>query len=184
MRKRSNGAALKKILAILLIFCFLCLSGCSSGNIGDETTEPLDKMIQGVLNKNISVYKSAFPPDYIEAVEYAYKRLSNDIDKELETTLSSANDVLEANYGKKVKINYKLVSKVKMTEKDLKEKYWDLLINSYSIPVEKITEAYKESIEITVKGRDTEESKTSEFKFLKIDGTWYIHPESFMFVFY
>ncbi len=159
------------------------MSGCSSGNIGDETTEPLDKLIQGVLNRNVSVYKSAFPSDYIEAVETTFKRINNDIDKELEKTISSANDVLEANYGEKVKINYKLVSKVKLTEEDLKEKYWDMLINSYSIPVDKVTEAYKESIEITVRGSDTEETKTSEFRFLKIDGTWYIHPESFMFVF-
>lgn len=173
----------KKLLAVLLLTCLMFLSSCSSGNIGDETTEPLEKMISGVLKGNVSMYKSAFPSDYIEAVESAFKRLSNNIDKELETTVSNAKVAHEANYGEKVKINYKLVNKVKMSEDELKEKYWDIFINSYSLPVEKITEAYKETIEITVKGADSEETKTADFKFLKIDGKWYIHPESFMYVF-
>lgn len=173
----------KKFLAVLLILLFVSLPGCSSRNIGDETTEPLDRIISGVLNSNVAMYKSAYPPDYIKEVETAFKRLSNDLDKELGNTISSANEVLLANYGKKVKINYKLISKEKMTEEALKEKYWDILINSYSIPVDKITEAYKEKIDITVKGAENEETKTYELKFLKVDGSWYIHPESFMFMF-
>lgn len=166
-----------------LILCFAFLAGCSSGNIGDETTEPLDKIISGVLKKNVAVYKSAFPPDYIAEVEKDFKIVGNDIDKELENTISQANDVLEANHGKKVKINYKQVSKIQMTRDDLNEKYWDLFINDYSIPVDRITEAYKETIEITIKGSEAQETITANFKFLKIDGTWYFHPESFMYVF-
>jgi len=175
---------LKKILlAFSLLMCFAFLAGCSSGNIGDETTEPLDKIISGVLKKNAAVYKSAFPPDYIAEVEKAFRIVGNDIDQELENTFASAAEVLEANYGKKVKINYRQVSKTAMTTEDLTEKYWDLFINDYSIPVDRITEAYKESIEITIKGSENQETITAAFKFLRIDGKWYIHPESFMYVF-
>ncbi|HAN21688.1 MAG: hypothetical protein A2Y15_03630 [Clostridiales bacterium GWF2_36_10] len=174
---------LKVILPLLLILCIIFLAGCTSKNVGDETTLPLDKILTGLLTENVELYKSAFSPDYIEKVTAALSLIEEDINILLANTIKDAIDVRNANYGEKTQINYVLISKNVMTTDDLKEPYWDNYDITYNLPVDKITEAYKATFDIIYKGKESSETKRAEYKLLKIDGGWYLHPETFMNVF-
>lgn len=173
----------KKLLLIFTLLCLIFTAGCSDKNSGDETTQPLDKLINGLLNEDTQVYKSAFTPDYITLLEKSFNIIGNDIDTVLKDTFKQALDVHEANYGENIRINYTLISKEEMSKEDLSEKNWNLYVDEYDLPADKISEAYLEEIDITVKGKDSTETKRAKFKLIKIDGVWYLHPENFMYVF-
>ncbi|PKM61191.1 MAG: hypothetical protein CVU97_07355 [Firmicutes bacterium HGW-Firmicutes-21] len=172
----------KSFIPLFLILCLLLATGCSDKNIGDKTTEPLDRLINGLLKKDTALYKSAFPPDYIDRATNAFDAIGNDIDKVLSELFTDALDAHIVNYGEKTRINYTLISKEELSSGDL-DKYWDLIVNGYDLPVDKITEAYRATVDVTVKGRDSEVTKRAEYKLLHIDGVWYLHPEVFMNVF-
>lgn len=172
-----------RLLTFVLVFCLIFFTGCSNSNVGDETTDPLDKIITGILTENAELYKSAFSPDYIEQVTKIYEQVNQDINTELSEIFKNALDAHSVNYGKKIHINYVLISKDSLTEKELKEPYLDLNVFAYDLPVDKITEAYVATFDITVRGNESNETKKAEYKLLKINGQWYLHPQSFMTVF-
>ena len=179
MKNKLYSAYLVLLVLLLLLFA----SGCGNKNIGDETTQPLDRLIDGVLNQNTQTYASAFSPDFIERAEEVFSIIGSDVYAVLEETLKGAMDAHTVNFGDRVRINYALISKQKMSEEQLNEPYWNLYVDDYDLPVDKITEAYVAQFDITVKGKDSEETKQAQYKLLLIDGTWYLHPESFMNVF-
>lgn len=176
----------KSIIVFLLIVCITAasLSACAaSGNSGDETTVPLDKLTEAVFNNDINLYKSAFPPDYINQLSDVLSKLEQDINKILSSTVTDSTNALEANYGKKTKISYVLKSKTALSKEELQKPFWDIYLDNYSLPVEKITDAFRVTVDITVKGSESSTTKEAQFTVIKIDGTWYLHPESFMTTF-
>lgn len=178
-----NMKTRKRILLLFIILCLLSTASCKASNVGDETTEPLDKMINGLLSEDCTLYKSAFPSDYITLLTEELTAVGENIDTLITDIFKGALDAHIVNYGKNTCINYVLISKDAMTQEELNQIYLDYYLVEYNLPVEHITEAYKANFDITVKGDDTSSTRRAVYKLLKIDGVWYIHPESFMNVF-
>lgn len=172
-----------KLIAVFILLSLLFAASCSEKNIGDESTVPLDRLIGGIIREDIRLYKSAFPPDYIKEVERVFGIIGNDIDALLAENIKSALQSHNVNYGDKLRIKYKLISKTALTEQQLAEFYWDLYAETYNLPLDSITEAYTATFEITVKGKEASETKRAEYRLLKINGEWYLHPQFFMYMF-
>ncbi len=184
--KMNNPSVRTRTTVLFVIFAFVLslLAGCAEKSIGDETTAPLENIINGIINKDATRYKSAFPKDYIEAAEKAFADIGSDIDKEITEILEMALTAHESNRGKNVKLYYFLLFKEELSVKELvEEPYWDLHVNNYDLPKEGVQKVYLSTFEIKVKGKDSEETKTGRFRFLLIDGVWYLHPESFLYIF-
>lgn len=174
---------MKAKFSIFLVLLIIMLAGCADKSQGDETTIPLDKIINGLKKSDASEYKSAFPPDYIERAAELFVLVGENIDTKLKETFAGAIQAHEVNYGKNFRITYKLLSKKPLTKEQLSEEYLDYYVLEYELPIDSIEEAYLGRFDIKVKGDEAEETKQAEYKLIKIDGIWYLHPESFMNMF-
>ena len=79
---------------------------------------------------------------------------------------------LEEEYGKNIKISYKILDKEKIEKDDLEdvqekiEKYYDEKV--------KVSAGYKVTVKSTVKGKEDSETDTDTMSVYKIDGKWYL----------
>ena len=174
--------SLRHIILFLITLCLLFSSACGTKNKGDETTQPLDKMINGLLSEDTGLYKSAFPPDYITALTEELSKIGENIDTLISNAFKGGLDAHVVNYGDDTRINYILISKEPMTQEELNEPYWDYYITDYNIPVGDITEAFKANFDLTVKGDESGSTKRAVYKLLKIDGIWYMRHAFIIFI--
>ena len=172
---------MKKILCVLLAAAMLLAAVSCSG--GDETTKPFDSLINGFLKNETAAYLSAFDGEYVTAATEVYKQLGRNLKSELKDSITASLDNLEYTNGAKLKISYKIINKTGMTQAEIGQPYLDLHVISYDLPLDKITEAYKTTLSVKIKGKTNTEELEIEIKTLKINGKWVLHPEMFMFMF-
>lgn len=139
-------------LVVLLIVIIANISG------GYKT--PISNMFKGMQKANLKTYLKAYP-EFMEMDEYVDQE---DMDDMLES--------LEEEYGKNIKISYKILDKEKIEKDDLEdvqekiEKYYDAKV--------KVSAGYKVTVKSTVKGKEDSETDTDTMSVYKIDGKWYL----------
>ena len=139
-------------LVVLLIVIIANISG------GYKT--PISNMFKGMQKANLKTYLKAYP-EFMEMDEYVDQE---DMDDMLES--------LEEEYGKNIKISYKILDKEKIEKDDLEdvqekiEKYYDEKV--------KVSAGYKVTVKSTVKGKEDSETDTDTMSVYKIDGKWYL----------
>ena len=88
--------------------------------------------------------------------------------------LDDMKEDLEDEYGKNIKISYKILDKEKIDKDDLKEVQEDLEDEYEDAKKNKVnvTDGYKLSVKLTIKGKDDKDSDTVTMKIYKIGGKW------------
>ena len=82
-------------------------------------------------------------------------------------------DSLEDEYGKNVKVSYKVTDKDELSDKKLKN-IQEGLKDNYDIPKKSVTKGYKVDVDMTIKGKDDEDTNETTLYIVKIKGDWYV----------
>ena len=117
-------------------------------------------MYKGMQKADLKSYLKAYP-EFMGMDKYIDQ---DDMDDMLKS--------LEKEYGKNIKISYKIIDTEKIKKDDL-EKVKEKVSKYYDKDV-KISEGYKVTVKSTIKGKDDSETDTDDMKVYKIDGKWYI----------
>lgn len=158
--KKSNNTKLFAIIggvAVALIVFIAILIGTLSGSY----TKPLDYMCKGLQKASSKTYVKAFPSFMKSDIEKYYS----------DDTLEKQLDDFEDEYGKNIKISYKVLDKEKIDKDDL-EKVEDKLKDRYDGKKIKVTAGYKLTVKMTIKGKTDKDSDTTKFYVYKINGKW------------
>lgn len=147
------GGAAAAVVALLVIILLLC---------GGSYKKPIDNICKGMEKANAKTYLKALP----EVMKEDYEdKIDNDfLEKQLEK--------LEDEYGKNIKISYKILDKEKIDKDDL-EDMQERLEDKYDSKKKcKITDGYKLTVKLTIKGKDEKESDSTTINVYKVGGKW------------
>lgn len=153
--KKNLFIAIGAIAAVVIILIAILASV-----LGGGYEAPIKNMFKGMQKADLKTYLKAYP-EFMGISDYVDQ---DDMDEMLES--------LEKEYGKNIKISYKVLDKEKI-EKDNLEKVQKKIENYYDEKV-KVTAGYKVEVKSTIKGKDDSETDTSTMKVYKIDGKWYL----------
>lgn len=151
------------VLAIVLISAFS----------GGGYTKPLDNFFDGAFGADVDKLLKAMPEEVVEEIEDSDYM---DID-DLEDMLDELLEEMEDEYGKRVKVSYKVEDKKELSEKKL-DALKDELKDSYGISKKDVKKAMELELEVTIKGSEDKDSNDMEVVVVKIGGKWYMSPDS------
>lgn len=152
------------ILAVLVLVLTVC-TGCNSTKEKekekeDETTYEVviknyfNGMVEGDVEKYLSVY-----PEFM--------KMEDSID---EDDMEYMKEMLEDEYGEKLKVSYKVAEEEKIEKEELE--YVEKYIEARYDEEVKVIDGYYVKVKATIKGEEDEETDTSEMYIYKIDGEW------------
>ena len=169
----------RKLLVLFLCLSVLLLCGCgeSEGNFGNETTAPIDRIINALLLGDVATYESAFPDHFVDY----YRSLYPDLDEIIGELLSAGKKHDESAYGMDAEVTYELLSSEDYPVSLLEAQVYFQNIDSflYDLPVDSVREAKALQISVTRQGSFSESERKLDFIVLNIDGKWVLHPEAF-----
>ena len=162
--KSGNGKFIAVIVAIVVII--LIVLKLIFGTAAYE--KPLKNFFEGIEDKDGDKIEEAFPEFYGDKMTKLYD--FDDVADEL-------YDRLEDEFGKNIKISYKIKDKEKIDKDDL-EDIEEEIKDDYDEKV-KVSKGYELELKLKVKGKKDKDEHTSELEVYKIDGDWYIMRTSF-----
>ncbi len=163
---------MKKLSLILaLVLVMLTFASC-----GAAYEAPVKNYFAAIQNENPEkMYKAVYDPFYIE---YALEQQDLDDDETDELVdgckdmVKEAYDRLEDNYGKNIKITYKVEDIRKFTRNDVAY-LGEYLEDKYDYDAEKVKDVVVLTVNSRVIGDEDNEAETSEVVVLKVSGKWY-----------
>ena len=164
---------------LLLLAVLLLTAGCTPAEEtrGNQTTVPIDRIIEALETGNTGLYESAFPADFSAQYRAAYPDLSTT----LRDLLSVASQKNRAELGELQSIRYQLTASKEQSISVLEPYYGYTGLDAflYEMPLEKISAMREISLRITFEGSLDDFPAELTYRVLCIDGFWYLHPESF-----
>lgn len=168
----KNTKVLKVVAIIaMLVMSMYMLTGCGNNDSKKDKDdnasqgtyeEPIKYLVEGLSEANSDKFLKAFPNFVADQLG---KYFDNDY---LQEALEKAED----EYGKNVKMSYKVTGKEDLSSDELEEMVEDIQ-NSYDKNVE-IKKGYAVDVEITTKGDDDEDTEEDTINVYEIDGKWYV----------
>lgn len=166
--KKLLGIVAGAVAALLVVIIVLCVA-LSGGGYKSAIDNYIDVAIRGKVNK---IEKLA-PKAYWQYLEDEMDVDIDDIKDEYKDNYDDIMDSLEDEYGKNVKVSYKVTDKDELSDKKLKN-IQEGLKDNYDIPKKSVTKGYKVDVDMTIKGKDDEDTDESTLYIVKIKGDWYI----------
>lgn len=159
--------------AAVLIILIIIIASVAGNSYKKAIDNYMDVLVYGKANK---IEKLA-PKEYWDYCEEEYDIDINDIIDQFEDSYEYLSDSLEEEYGKNVKVRYKITDKDELSEKKLGT-IRNNLKDEYGIAKKSVTKAYKIDAEVTFKGSDDEDTEDMTLIVVKIGSGWYICSES------
>lgn len=189
---------MRKIYAFSLTILCLCVMLFSCGReavrITREEAMPIQTAIDGILAKDASKYRSAFPPDFDAAIageeamwKYENSMEYSDFDSYLKDRFTRALGADIGNYGNDIGLEFIVDSVEPINTADYPsyfEKYNDYYVYNYTLDVASVEKAVKVSGKLNIWGDDGENSSKAEFVMIKVNGLWFLHPVYYYTTFY
>ena len=172
MNKPNNnkiiGMAVVGVAALAVLFILVKLFGAIS-TPGYE--KPIKYVCDGIENGSFNTMMKAFP-------EYITDQLDDYYGDDTDDLMDSLVESLEDEFGKRLKVSYKITDKDKLDKDDIEELQDDVQY-SYGEKV-KIKEAYELEVEMKIKGSEDNRKDTSDVTVIKVGSKWYLSDRSFM----
>lgn len=162
------GAAAVAFIAVIVLLISLIFSG------GYKTA--VDNYLDVVARGKVSKLDDLAPKAYWEWYEDEYDKDFDDIKEEYEDNVDDMLDELEDEYGKRIRVSYKVEDKDALSKKKL-EKLAEALNDRYDIKESSVKKAYELELEMTIKGSEDDEDTEITLTVVKIGSEWY--PISF-----
>ena len=157
------GIAGGALLAIILLIVLLS---------GGGYTQPIDTLINVTFKGKVSQIKNLAPAEYWEYLEEEYDIEIDDIIDEAEDSFDDMMDYFEDEYGKNIRVTYKVVDKKKLSDKKI-EGIAEALADKYDLDEDKFTDGYELEVEMTIKGSEDDDTDETEITVIKYKGKWY-----------
>lgn len=150
------GIALVGVVVLVLIFVLF------GSLFGGGYKKPIAKMCKGLEKEDWKIYSECLPKDQKKAI-------GNKRGKDI---IKKAVEFMEDEYGKNIKISYKVTDKEKLDKDDIDD-LEDNFKKRYDKKI-KISKAYELEVKLTIKGKDDKDSDEVDFVVAKVDGKWVI----------
>jgi hypothetical protein len=114
-----------------------------------------------------------------ESISTSKKKAVKSAKESFDTVFERHNDELTDIFGKKWSVSYKITDKERLDKDELKDLavIWNLFGSLDKPP--KLQDGYYLEIDLTVKGKDDEETMEIETNVLKYKGKWYFDQNIF-----
>ena len=162
------GMAVVGVAALVVLFILVKLFGAIT-TPGYE--KPIQYVCNGIEDGSFKTMMKAFP-------EYITDQMEDYYGDEMDELMDGMVENLKDEYGKKVKITYRVKDKDKMDKSDIKELEQNVKY-SYDEKV-KIKEAYELEVEMKIKGSEGSDKDTSDITVIKVGSKWYLYDQSLM----
>lgn len=161
----SIGAAVVGVILVISIIASIA---------SNAYKKPIDKFFNGMVkSKATQMVDSMFDKKMLEDCDYDYDDMVDDLDDGMD----DLEELLEHEYGKHVKIKYKVLKKKEIKKKYLEE-YEDEYEDEYDFNAH-IQKGYEVKVKATIKGSDDDDEEKMEFVVLKIKGHgWKLYPDA------
>ncbi len=169
----------KRLAVVVIILVWAVGLACAIFYVNNKYSykAPINHYIDALNNNDISQLTKAFH-------EYCALAMEEHIEKYDKEAFDEYFDIISQRFGSDHKFSYKIIDVssvpqeyIEMYETNAKELYSDYpyLSNGGTL---KFDDMYMITTEITVKGKDNEETDTSVFLVVEIDNRWYfLHNE-------
>lgn len=157
-------AAVAALIAVIVLISLL-----AGGGYKAPINDYID-MMSGKASK--AQIKRMAPKEVWEKMEDETDMDFDDVYDDYKDGVDDLRDNLEDEYGKNVKITYKITDKDKLDKDDLKD-IKDELKDRFDISKKKVTAGYELDVDIKIKGREDEDEDEMTFTVVKIGGKWY-----------
>lgn len=172
MNKPNNnkiiGMAVVGVAALAVLFIVFKLFGAIT-TPGYE--KPIKYVCEGIEKGSFKTMMKAFPEYITDQLEDRY---GEDLDDQMDDLVES----LEDEYGKRVKVSYKITDKDKLDKDDI-EDLEDRIKYNYDEKV-KIKEAYELEVSMKIKGSEDKDEDETDVTVIKIGSKWYLSDRSFI----
>ena len=161
----APGAIAAGIIALIVVVIILLA--------GNQYTTALDNYIAVNFRGDASKIELLAPKEYWDYVEEEYDRTVEDMKDSLEENWDDVKDALEDQYGKNVKVTYKVTKEREISDKKL-EKIAEALEETYGIDEKSVKAGYKIEAELTISGSEDDDDDEGTFNIIKIGNRWYM----------
>lgn len=173
--EKAKGFNFKKLLIpgiALLVVVALVIGAFAI--FGSAYKRPIDDQMDMLVGKaSKTQVKRMYPTEVWEYYEEEWDMDFEDQYEEYEDGVDDIQDELEDEYGKNVKVSYKVTDKDEWDEDDLDE-LRDRLHDTYGIKKKSIKKAFEVEVDMTIKGSEDKDNEETTFDVVKIGNTWYL----------
>jgi len=155
-QKSTSGIIGMVAVGIIAIIVIALIASIFGGGY----KKPIKNLFEGIEKSDWKKFSSAFPEERFKKMEKA-----SDGDDYIE----GITEMLEDDYGKNIKISFKIKDKEKLDKDDIED-----LEDDYEDTYEEKIKIKKLEVESTVKGKDDKDTDTADMVVGKIGLKWYI----------
>ncbi len=173
--KGSNKNLLVGVVAVAVVVIALIV--LISSIFTSSYKDPIDNMIDVMFEGKVKKIEKLAPKEYWKYMEEEFDTELDEIIEQAEESIEYMMEMYEEEYGKNIKVKYKITDKDTLSDKkldDIKEGLKD----NYDIAKKSVKKAYKLEVEMTIKGKDDEDTDESDMIVAQIGNGWYIVSES------
>lgn len=163
------------VALVLIIVLIVSVAG------GKPYEKAIDNYFDIAFSGKLDNLKNMAPEAYWEYMEEEYDVDVDDMIDELEDGIEDLVEMMEDEYGKNIKVSYKITDAERFDEDDLKDVKEEMKDN-YDISKKSVTDAYELELETKIKGSEDDDEDEVEMYVVKIDGKWYCMTEYYDFM--
>lgn len=167
-----GGIGVAILVVIIILLCLLFGGG--------SYKTPLDNFVKACEDGDGDALKDLLPGDFIDIIEDS-KLLKKQFD--FDDMAEDVKDDLEDEYGKKIKVSYKINDKEKLDEdelEDIEDTYNNYFAGLLDDDEEyKVKEGYDLDITFKIKGNEDDDEEDVDITVVKVNGDWVMSMDSF-----
>ncbi len=164
--KKFLGILLGAVAGVIVIIVALCLI------FGGSYEKAIDKYIDATYYGDMDAALEMIPGDALDEMLDAYDMTKKEFKEQMKEEWESEEEDLEDEFGKNIKVSYKVIDEEEMDEDDLDD-LKDML-KEMGVSKKSVSKAYEIEVEFTIEGDDDEDTVEEDFTAVKIDGEWYL----------
>ena len=161
----APGAIAAGVIALIVVVCVLVA--------GSKYTTALDNYIAVNFRGDASKIELLAPKEYWDYLEEEQDVSLDDLKERMEENWDDVKDALEEQYGKNIRVTYKVTKEREISDKKL-EKIAEALEETYDIDAKSVKAGYKIEVELTIAGSEDDDDDEGTFNVVKIGNRWYL----------
>ena len=135
--------------------------------------KPIDTYISVMFKGKASKIKDLAPKEYWDYMEEEQDMDVDEFIEEFEEEYDDMQEMLEDEYGKNIRVTYKVEKTKDLSDKKV-EKIAEALEEQYDIDENSVKAAKELDVEMTIKGSEDDDEDDAEFTVVKIGSKWYM----------
>lgn len=158
------------IIAVLLLFAAVLFGGKTILSNGGEK-KLIKDFVKAEMTGDMKIILNMLPDDVLDAAAEELGMDSSKLTDQMDDAWKTAMQTVTDTFGENWSYSYDIQKIEDVSEDDIKEK--EDLYSEISCDLD-ITKAKTVSVEITMKGKDTESSRVLDIDLIKVKGKWYL----------